>query len=139
MSAPSRVLIVADDRMASSRAIVVLGADTDFLVMTARPHEVQQSTRSFSPDIVVMDAASLDLVCNIRLERPKVPVLAVTSNPSVEQAIKALRVGASDYLETFTDGELRAQVGRLGSSFRADLLSARREPAAPAMVRRSQH
>lgn len=138
MTALSRVLIVADDRMASSRAIVVLGADNDFLVMTARPHEVQQSTRSFSPDIVVMDAASLDLVCNIRLERPKVPVLAVTSNPSVEQAIKALRVGASDYLETFTDGELRAQVGRLSSSFRADLLSARAEPAAP-LIRRTQH
>ena len=136
---PSRVLIVADDRMASSRAIVVLGADSDLVVMTARPHEVQQLTRSFSPDIVVMDAASLDLVCNIRLERPKVPVLAVTSNPSVEQAIKALRVGASDYLETFTDGELRAQVCRLSSSFRADLLSARADAAAPALIRRSQH
>ena len=52
-------------------------------------------------------------------------MLAVTSNPTVEQAIKALRVGASDYLETFTDRELRGHVARLSSAFREERLVAR--------------
>ena len=122
MTHPSRVLIVADDQMASSRAIVVLGADSDCSVMTTRPGDARESARSFAPEIIVVDAASLDLVPSLRAERPAVPVLAVTSNPTVEQAIKAIRVGASDYLESFTDRELRGHVTRLCVAFREETL-----------------
>ncbi|MEN0068552.1 MAG: hypothetical protein AAGA48_40915 [Myxococcota bacterium] len=44
------------------------------------------------------DLPSVDLVEIVRVECPFVPVVVVTRRPGVEQAVMAMRMGASDYL-----------------------------------------
>ena len=49
-------------------------------------------------DLVLPDAHGIDLLREIKTLYPKTDVIIMTSNASIETAVKALRLGASDYL-----------------------------------------
>jgi putative nucleotidyltransferase with HDIG domain len=49
-------------------------------------------------DLVLPDAHGIELLREIKTLHPKTDVIIMTSNASIETAVKALRLGASDYL-----------------------------------------
>ncbi|HUJ00720.1 MAG TPA: sigma-54 dependent transcriptional regulator [Usitatibacter sp.] len=127
----SHVLIVDDD--ANTReALAALAAAEGFTtacagsVAEARIHLVRQR-----PDVVLMDlrlpdGSGMDLFEDLE-DRSSVETILITGHASVESAVEALRLGASDYLTKPVNlqrlkavlsrvpksGELRAQIGAL--------------------------
>lgn len=62
------------------------------------------STREIKPDVVLVhneldDAAALTLIPEILLEHPNAEVILLASKPSVQEAVQAIKLGASHYLE----------------------------------------
>jgi DNA-binding NtrC family response regulator len=132
----SHVLIVEDD--ANTReALAALVASEGFTsaqagsVAEARVHLVRQQ-----PDVVLMDlrlpdGEGSDLFDDID-NRASVETIMITGHASVESAVEALRMGASDYLTKPVDmqrlkailnrvpknGELRAEIGSLRDELR---------------------
>jgi len=74
--------------------------------------------RELLPDLVITDLQmpglqGLDLVRRLRLDRPTLPVILMTSEGSEQVAIETLRAGAADYLaKPFEAEQLLAAVGR---------------------------
>jgi len=74
--------------------------------------------RELLPDLVITDLQmpglqGLDLVRRLRLDRPTLPVILMTSEGSEQVAIDTLRAGAADYLaKPFEAEQLLAAVGR---------------------------
>jgi putative nucleotidyltransferase with HDIG domain len=62
-------------------------------------------------DLVLPDAHGIELLREIKTAYPKTDVVIMTSNASLETAIKALRLGASDYLfKPFDDLDMVSHV-----------------------------
>ena len=111
-----------------------------YQVSTAR--SVSEATRRLEttpPDLVITDykmpqVDGLDLVQFVRNNYRDVEVIMITGYPSIGGAVKAVQLGASDYLEKpFTDEELLGAVQRaLGR------LDERRAAAHPDIYRSSQ-
>src|SRR3989337_2189336 len=74
--------------------------------------------RELLPDLVITDLQmpglqGLDLVRRLRLDRPTLPVILMTSEGSEQVAIETLRAGAADYpANPFEAEQLLAAVGR---------------------------
>jgi two-component system NtrC family sensor kinase len=74
--------------------------------------------RELLPDLVITDLQmpglqGLDLVRRLRLDRPTLPVILMTSEGSEHVVIETLRAGAADYLaKPFEAEQLLAAVGR---------------------------
>ena len=86
--------------------------------------EALEALRRESADLVLADLvlggpSGLDLLSSVRREQPGTDFVLITGNPSVESAVDALRMGASDYLRKPVDPEeLRLVVERVLSSRR---------------------
>jgi DNA-binding NtrC family response regulator len=132
----SHVLIVDDD--ANTReALAALATQEGFTsamagsVAEARIHLVRQR-----PDVVVMDlrlpdGSGMDLFEDLE-DRSSIETILITGHASVESAVEALRLGASDYLTKPVNmqrlravlsrvpksGELRAEIGALREELR---------------------
>jgi DNA-binding NtrC family response regulator len=132
----SHVLIVDDD--ANTReALAVLAQQEGFTtaiagsVAEARIHLVRQR-----PDVVLMDlrlpdGSGIDLFEDLE-DRSSIETILITGHASVESAVEALRLGASDYLTKPVNlqrlkavlarvprsGELRAEIGALRDELR---------------------
>src|SRR2546423_10388392 len=132
----SHVLIVDDD--ANTRdALAVLAAQEGFTtavagsVAEARVQLVRQR-----PDVVIMDlklpdGTGIDLFEDLE-DRASIETILITGHASVETAVEALRLGASDYLtkpinlqrlkavlsRVPRSGELRAEIGALRDELR---------------------
>ena len=132
----SHVLIVEDDSntreslaaLVSSEGFTTAQAGS---IAEARVHLVRQQ-----PDVVLMDlrlpdGEGMDLFDDFE-DRNSVETILITGHASVESAVEALRLGASDYLTKPVDlqrlrailhrlpksGELRAQIGALRDELR---------------------
>lgn len=97
------VLVVEDDadlRQALDDTLRMAG----FTVLTARSsEEALPLVESARPDLVVSDVqmAGEDghaLLARLKARHPELPVLLMTAYASVEQAVRAMRTGAADYL-----------------------------------------
>lgn len=99
-------IIVADEyplmRKALSQAI-----DTQYdLITCCRTENTEQTIAAieqFNPDLLVLSlylpgAIALDLLRRIRLEHPKLPILAMSIQSDSTQAAEALRAGAKGYI-----------------------------------------
>ncbi|MBI9101596.1 MAG: sigma-54-dependent Fis family transcriptional regulator [Spirochaetales bacterium] len=56
------------------------------------------------PDIVLLDQAlgdedGLEILIHIKRKRPTVPVIMITGYGSIDNAVKAIKIGASDYIQ----------------------------------------
>jgi diguanylate cyclase (GGDEF)-like protein len=86
--------------------------------------EALEALRRESADLVLADLvlggpSGLELLSRVRREQPGTDFVLITGNPSVESAVDALRMGASDYLRKPVDPEeLRLVVERVLSSRR---------------------
>jgi DNA-binding NtrC family response regulator len=111
------VLIVDDDRALRETCVGLLSVD-GYAVASGTPDEALEWVKRRAFDFILLDlsVASVSpmeiLAATLRFNR-RTLVAVMTSNPSVESCLKALRAGAWDYLlKPFTPTHLEVLIGR---------------------------
>lgn len=107
-------LLMADDHaivrdglrriLASAEGIEVTGEAVD-------GHEVMARVRASPYDVVLLDMSmpgrsGIDLIKQIKSERPKLPVLVLSMHAEEQYALRAIRAGASGYLSKDSDQQV---------------------------------
>jgi two-component system NtrC family response regulator len=112
-----RILIVDDEPNIRSGLAKALAAEADEVATARDGSEALALFRSSRHDLVITDLkmpgalSGLDLVKEIKHERPETLILVITAHGSVETAVEAMRRGAHDYISKPVDiGMLRLQV-----------------------------
>ena len=99
----TKVFVVDDSAVDRQLIGGIVKQETEWLVEYAGDGKDALSRMSFvKPDIVLTDLRmpemdGLELVANLRMEHPSLPIILITSQGSEELAMKALQVGASSY------------------------------------------
>jgi two-component system invasion response regulator UvrY len=99
-------IIVADDHPVVRQGIVQILAEAGDMAVAgqaANGRELLERARAVEHDVVLLDLSMpetdpLDLLKQLRRERPRVPVAILTMYDESQYAIRALRAGASAYL-----------------------------------------
>jgi len=112
-----RILIVDDEPNIRSGLAKALVGEADEVATARDGAEALALVRKIRHDLVITDLkmpgdlSGLDLVKEIKHERPETLVLVITAHGSVETAVEAMRHGAHDYMSKPVDiGMLRLQV-----------------------------
>ena len=99
-------IVIADDHPVVRRGIrQIVDAAGDMLIADEATdgRELLQRARSTPHDLVLLDLSmpatdGLDVLKQLKRERPKVPVVILTMSPEEQFAIRALKAGAAGYL-----------------------------------------
>ena len=99
-------IVIADDHPVVRQGIrQIVGAAGDMLIADEATdgRELLQRARSTPHDLVLLDLSmpatdGLDLLKQLKRERPKVPVVILTISPEEQFAIRALKAGAAGYV-----------------------------------------
>jgi two-component system invasion response regulator UvrY len=99
-------IVIADDHPVVRQGIrQIVGAAGDMLIADEATdgRELLQRARSTPHDLVLLDLSmpatdGLDVLKQLKRERPKVPVVILTISPEEQFAIRALKAGAAGYL-----------------------------------------
>ena len=104
-----RVVIADDHAIVRQGLRQILATHGDFEVIgeAANHGEVMQLIRREAFDVLLLDIAmpgknGIDTLKQVRLERPKLPVLMLSMYPEDQYAFRALKAGASGYLTKMT-------------------------------------
>ena len=102
-----RLLLLIDDEPAQRRLVSAIAARRDWRSVFAADAETAIATLG-TQDGMQLDAILLDsfgpgieaesLIRELRERRPQLPILMLTANGSVAQAVAAMRAGATDFL-----------------------------------------
>jgi len=98
-----RILIIDDDdlvRRALKKAVAKFGYDTD---VCAEGEKAIQEIERFQPDIVLLDiylktTNGIEILKNIKIKFPDIPVIMITGYADVNIAVQAMKIGAYDFL-----------------------------------------
>jgi len=99
-----RILIVDDHAIVRRGLIQILADEQDINVSeTADPHEAVSLIRKRVWDLVVLDLdlpgkSGLDLLKEMKRERPRLPVLILSFYPQDQFAMRTLRAGAAGFM-----------------------------------------
>ncbi len=102
--AVSKILVVDDDRFARTFCRQILEEDGGFEVVDAESVDDgleiirQGGIDLVISDLVMPDKTGLDMVEILRLEHPSLRVILITGHGTVETAVKAMKIGALDYI-----------------------------------------
>jgi len=99
-------ILIADDHAIVRRGLKQILAETPDMVVAGEAHngqELLEKARGHQWDVVVLDISmpgrgGLDILKQLKSERPKLPVLMLTIHPEDQYAVRVLRAGASGYL-----------------------------------------
>lgn len=99
-------VLIADDHAIVRRGLrQILSETTDVVVggEAASAAEVMQRVREERWTVVILDislpgATGLELLADVKKERPDVPVLVLTAHPEDQYAVRAIRAGAAGFL-----------------------------------------
>ncbi len=99
-------ILIADDHIVVRRGLrQILGDEPDMSVAgeALNAQEVLALVRKRDWDVVVLDISmpgksGLDILDELKRERPRLPVLILSMHPEDRYAVRALRVGAAGYL-----------------------------------------
>src|SRR3569623_869090 len=104
-----RLLMLIDDEPAQRRLVSAIAARRDWRSVFACDGETAIAMLG-TQDGMQLDAILLDsfgpeadtdrLIVELRLRRPQLPILILTANGSVADAVSAMRAGATDFLVT---------------------------------------
>lgn len=115
----SDTVLVVDDEPRIRRIVEMALGDRGYRVLTAASAEDAAGTlERETVDVVVTDLqlpgrSGLDLLGDLRQERPGLPVILITAYGTVESAVEAIKAGAFDYvLKPFGVDELESLVAR---------------------------
>jgi DNA-binding NarL/FixJ family response regulator len=105
MTGHLRILIVDDHPIVRQglRQLLAESADVGEIAEAAHGHEVIELVRQSDWDAVVLDIGlpgrgGIEILKDIKRERPRLPVLILSMHPEDQYAIRALRAGAAGYL-----------------------------------------
>ncbi len=133
-----RVLVIDDDDVmleSCRRSLETVGfsVDVEREGLRGRDRATRGDYQLVLVDLRLPDADGLDLVAAIREQRADVEVIVITGYSTVDTAVRAVKLGAFDYLpKPFTPDELRARAAAAVERFR-DRQPAR-GPHAPQMI-----
>jgi two-component system invasion response regulator UvrY len=99
-------IVIADDHPVVRQGIrQIVGAARDMLIADEATdgRELLQRARSTPHDLILLDLSmpatdGLDVLKQLKRERPKIPVVILTMSPEDQFAIRALKAGAAGYL-----------------------------------------
>ncbi len=97
-------LLVVDDEPGMRELLEIMLSQEGYTVRTAATGEEGfKMYRQQEPDLVLTDVkmpgmSGLDLIREIRSVNPSIPIIAITAYSSAEDAVRAVREGAYDYL-----------------------------------------
>src|SRR6185437_15161653 len=104
-----RVVIADDHAIVRQGLRQILATHGDFEVVgeAANHGEVMQLLRRGTCDVLLLDIAmpgknGIDTLKQVRVEKPKLPVLVLSMYPEDQYAFRALKAGASGYLTKMT-------------------------------------
>ncbi|HMV68002.1 MAG TPA: sigma-54 dependent transcriptional regulator, partial [Myxococcota bacterium] len=135
MSAPARVLVVDDDRAVRTVLQVNLGKHGLDVQLATNARQAIEMLHDAAYDVVLTDVrmpgeSGIELLQEIRRAWPEVQVVVMTGYGSVEDAVKAMKAGAADYvIKPIAREELLVIIDRVleNRSLRAELVQLRRE------------
>jgi len=113
------VMVVDDDQDLRESVAEVLGGAGFSVTRASRGEEALEYLARQNFDLVLLDMvmpglSGLELLGRIRDKAPRMPVIIITAFASVENAVAAMRHGASDYVtKPFRIDGLLASVGRV--------------------------
>ncbi|MCU1513826.1 MAG: response regulator [Microbacteriaceae bacterium] len=121
---PFRVIVVEDDLDVAFYTKTVLEKRGCIVQTISDPLLARAAIGEFEPDVVITDIempglTGLDLLAQVRAERPGMPVVVMTAHVSVDYAVGALRGQADEFLtKPVASADLISVVTRLASEFR---------------------
>ena len=114
-----RILVVEDEKKVASFIKKGLQQEGYAADTVHDGVEAVQNSAAFDYDLIVLDLmlpkkSGLDVLREIRLKKPKLPVLVLTAKGAVEDKVAGLDAGADDYLiKPFAFAELSARIRAL--------------------------
>lgn len=99
-----RILLIEDDLGLAQSLSVVLEEEGFKVVHCARGDEGLRRAATAEPDVVLTDLrlpgmSGLDLLRNLHVAQPRLPIVLMTAHGTTEAAIEATKQGAYDYLQ----------------------------------------
>lgn len=103
----TKLLLLIDDEPAQCRLISALASRAGFRTIFARDAETAVATLGTQDgmmlDAIILDhwvpgSEATDLIGELKSRRPALPILMLTAVGSIEEAVDAVRAGATDYL-----------------------------------------
>ena len=99
-------ILIADDHAVVRQGLIQIVSDTSDIVVCDEASDGRESLAKISKnkyDVVVLDIAmpdfsGLDILNEIKKEKPELPVLMLSIYPEEQYAVRALKAGASGYL-----------------------------------------
>jgi DNA-binding NtrC family response regulator len=103
MKAKGKLFIIDDDMLIVSMLSKVLKSEGYDVLYQTDAQEILSKIRSFSPDIVLLDINlpdrnGLDILKEIKDKDAAMEVVMLTADDTAETAVKAMKMGASDYV-----------------------------------------
>jgi two-component system response regulator PilR (NtrC family) len=114
-------VLVVDDELGMREVLEIVLGNAGYEVTTAEgPAEAQELLNQRAADMVITDLfmgndreAGLRLLAWITQQQPGLPVMMMTAHGSVEAAVEAMKLGATDYIQKpFKNDEVRIRVER---------------------------
>lgn len=108
-----RILVVDDEENIRFAIAVCLEADGHTVVTASDMEQAFEETRSKAFDLIFLDVRlgtlnGLDFLPQLRSENPWARVIVITAYASIETALQAMKLGATDYLaKPFEQAELQ--------------------------------
>jgi two-component system cell cycle response regulator len=100
----AKILVVDDDRFSRTFCRQILEEEDGFHVLEAESVDAAMKVvRNGGIDLIISDLvmpekSGLDLVDSLRLEAPGLKVILITGHGTIESAVRAMKMGAHDYL-----------------------------------------
>jgi two-component system, NarL family, invasion response regulator UvrY len=99
-------ILVADDHAIVREGLKQIVADTSDMVVAGEAvdgQEVLDKVRKEDWDLILLDISmpgrgGIDVLKDLKIEKPKLPVLVLSMYPEEQYAIRALKAGAAGYL-----------------------------------------
>lgn len=112
------ILIIDDEKSIRDSTILALEADDHYAEGIDNGATALLRLKEDPFDLVILDLNlgdenGLDILPQIQKRFPRIPVVMFTAEASIDTAVKAIQVGAMDYLEKpFTPDQLRSVIAR---------------------------
>jgi two-component system invasion response regulator UvrY len=99
-------ILIADDHPIFRQGLKQVLAEAQDMIVADEAgdgHELLAKTRNNEYDIVLLDismpgASGLDLLKQLKIEKPKLPILILSMHPEEQYAVRVLKAGAAGYL-----------------------------------------